>query len=129
MDDTRDGLTRIEAVAEGVIRRDCGFAGLAIMCVMVGLSFDPVLCFKSGAVLTTLMGVVLAMQAWRAPNRPYRRTQLWIALDKRHGLPEQHAQRVIGTALRELYVRYAELTGATALALWATAFVLLLLGA
>lgn len=127
METTRDALARIEAVAEGVIRRDCGFAGLAVFCVMVGFSFDPLLCLKSGAVLTTLVGVVLAVQAWRAPARPYRRTSLWIALDRSHGLPEPHAQRIIGTALRDLYVRYAELAGKTALALWAAALVALLL--
>ena len=125
--DEADSLARIEAVADTVVRRACGFAGLAIFCVMVGLSFAPLACVKAGATLTTLLGVVLAGKAWNAPQRPYRHTELWIALDKRHGLAESYAQRLIGTALRDTYIRYAELAGGTALALWALAAMLLVL--
>lgn len=112
-------MERIRACAELSVRRGCGFAALAILTFMFGLSAAPVLALRAGAILTALASVVLFLKALRAPNRDYRRTELWVLLDRNHGLPEAHAERIINTVLRDVYLRYAEFAGLIALTLWA----------
>jgi len=111
-------MHRIEYFAELSVRRACGFGALAIWTAVVGLSAMPLLAAKTAAALTTLMAVILVLKAVNAQKKPYRRTELWILLGKNHGLPEAHAQRILMGALRERYIRYAEITGWVALVLW-----------
>ena len=58
---------------------------------MVGLSADPMLALRGGAVSSTLLGTVLLFKALRARQTDYRRTELWVLLDRRHDLPEAQA--------------------------------------
>jgi hypothetical protein len=111
-------MRRIEYFAELSVRRACGFGTLAIWTAVVGLSALPLLAAKTAAALTTLMAVILVLKAINAYNKPYRRTELWALLGKDHGLPEAYAQRILMGALREQYIRYAEITGWVALVLW-----------
>ena len=120
-------LERIRHFADVSIRRGCGFAILAIWSAMMGMSVDMVIAAKSGALLVTLMGVVLLAKSFRAPAKSYRRTEVWILLDKRHDLPETRAQAVIGSIMREHYLWHAQVVAGIALALWLTALALLLL--
>ena len=120
-------LERIHHFADVSIRRGCGFGILAIWSAMMGMSVDMVVAAKSGALLVTLMGVVLLAKSIRAPAKSYRRTEVWILLDKRHDLPETRAQAVIGTIMRERYLWHAQVVAGIALALWLTALALLLL--
>lgn len=111
-------MERIEFFAEMAVRRALSFAGLGIATTMLGFMFDPVLSLKAGAILVGLVAVVLAYKGYHAPSRPYRRTELWLLLDHRHGLPEDRAQAVIGGLLRRIYWRYAERAGYMAGGLW-----------
>lgn len=111
-------MHRIEYYAELSVRRACGFGALAIWTAVVGLSAMPLLATRTAAALTTLMAVILVLKAVNAQKKPYRRTELWVLLGKDHGLPEAHAQRILMGALRERYIRYAEITGWVALVLW-----------
>jgi hypothetical protein len=113
-------MDRFEELANLSIRRGCGFALLAIVTAVTGMAGEPLLAVRSAAILTTLMGVILALKAYNAPTRSYRRTELWIMLDRRHSvdLPRERAQELIGGILREAYVRHAEIAGFAALALW-----------
>jgi hypothetical protein len=115
---TMERIDRIRQFAELSVRRACGFAALAIVTLMVGLSADPVVALKAGAVSSTLLGVVLFFKSIRSQQTDYRRTELWILLDRRHDLPEAHAPRVIGEVLREVYLRYAELAAWVAFLFW-----------
>ena len=119
----RSDMDRIEYLAEISVRRGCGFGALAIVTAMVGMVGDPVLCLKAGALMTTLMGAILAGRAAAAPRRDSRRTEVWLMLDSGRDLPPGYPPQIIGEVLKETYVRYAELSGIVALALWAaTAF-------
>lgn len=86
--------------------------------VMAGLAFDPVLALRTAAILCSMATAVLAWNGWTALHHPYRRTELWILLDRQHGLPEERAQEAIGGILRACYLRHAEFSAAVALGLW-----------
>lgn len=115
-------MDRIRSFAELSVRRGCSFAALAIATTMFGLSATPLLAIESGAVLCTLVTVVLFYKSVQAPTRNYRRTELWILLDRKHDLPEAYAGRVINSVLSEVYLRYAEMCALFALALWLLVF-------
>ncbi len=111
-------IHRIRQFAELSVRRACGFAALAIVTLMVGLSADPVTALKAGAVSSTLMGVILFVKSVRSPQSDYRKTELWVLLDRRHDLPEAQAMQVIGGVLHDVYLRHAELTAWAAFLFW-----------
>jgi hypothetical protein len=111
-------VEEIESAAEISIGRAVGFGALAIGTVVLGLIFEPVLALKTGGALTLLMAAVLQLKAQLAPAKPYRSTELWLILDKRLGLPDDHAQRIVSTVLRSTYRRYAKVSLAVATGLW-----------
>lgn len=123
-----DEFQRIRACARHSIGRGFLFALLAIVTAVAGMIGWPVSAMRMGALLCMIMTVVLVLRARRAPNRPYKRTETWILLDRRHGLPETRAQAAISGILAETYWRFAEMSAALALALWVAAFVFSLLG-
>jgi hypothetical protein len=111
-------VDRIRGAAELSVGRAVGFGGLAVGTVVVGLVFEPVLALKTGSTLTLLMAVVLLLKSERARTQPYRRTEVWLILDKRLGLPEDRAQRMVSQVLRDTYHRYARCCLAVAVGLW-----------
>jgi hypothetical protein len=111
-------VDRIQVAAELSIGRAVGFGALAIVTVVLGLIFDPVLALKTGGALTLLMAAVIQLKAERARFQPYRSTELWLILDKRLGLPDDHAQRIVSAVLRRVYHRYAQSSVAVAVGLW-----------
>lgn len=115
-------LDRIRACADASIRRALGFATLGVWTAMVGMSADLFLAMKAGAVLITGAWAVLLIMAWRAPRRPYKRTEVWLLLDRRHGLPEEQAQKIIGGVLKDRFVWHASATAAVACFMWVAAF-------
>ncbi len=117
-------MNRIQYFAGVSVRRACGFGVLAIITMVSGFVPIPLLAVKLAATLTTLMGVILALKAMHALKKPYRRTELWVLLEKNHGLPEAYAQRMLMGTLQGLYIGYAEIAGWIALALWGIAFTL-----
>jgi hypothetical protein len=117
-------MNRVDYLAEVSIGRGCGFAMLAIITTMCGMAGNLELCLKVGAGLCALLGVVLGWRAWRAIGRDPRRTEVYLMLDKGRDLPEDYPLAQINEALRRVYVRYAEYSGALALILAAMAFVL-----
>lgn len=110
-------MNRIEYLADGVVKRGFGFALLAVATVMLGLSYDPILCFKSGAILEALHGSVLGLFAYNAPRRNHRSTELWVLLKKGEDLPPDYPPALLLEVLRKTYLRYAELCGIAALLL------------
>ena len=100
-------LAAIEVLAEVSVARGCGFAGLAILTFMVGLSWDVVLASKVGGLLVLLGCSVLIVKAQRALRRPVRNTELWMMLDHGDRPSAAFAQRVIGEILRTCYLRFA----------------------
>ena len=92
-------MDRIQVAAEISIGRAVGFGALAVGTAMLGLIFEPALALKTGSALTLLMAVILLLKAARALSQPYQPTEVWLILDKRHGLPEDCAQRMVSQVL------------------------------
>ncbi|MBM3732021.1 MAG: hypothetical protein FJW24_00920 [Acidimicrobiia bacterium] len=115
-------MDRIEQLAAVSVLRACGFGALAIFTAMIGAVALPAISAKVGAAATALMAAILLYKAINAPKQPYRTTELWIMLDKHHGLPEAHAQRILMGALRECYLRAAKIAFAVSFALWIIGF-------
>lgn len=111
-------MDRIRAAAEISIGRAVGFGAFAVGTVVLGLIFEPVLALKTGSALTLLMVVVLLLKSEQARSRPYQRTEVWLILDKRLGLPEDSAQRMVSQVLHDTYDRYARCCLAVAAGLW-----------
>ena len=118
----------IETAAFISIGRACGFAGLGILCVMLGLSFEPVMATRAGGIMGLCLASILAMFALRAPNRSYERTEVWLILPKDARPPSTIAQRVIGQALRDTYIWFAERAALGSISLLAASLVLKLIG-
>jgi hypothetical protein len=115
-------------VAYATVLRACGFGSLAIFCFMVGLSFAPRLAFQMGGTLTLLMTGILAVKALEARWKSYRRTEMWLYLEKEHRPPPAVAQQMTSTVLRETYLTFAMWTSLVAIAMWALALVFAMLG-
>ena len=105
-------------VAYGTVLRACGFGSLAIFCLMVGLSFEPLLAFQAGGVLTLAMTGILILKAWEARTKPYRRTEMWLYLPEEARPPAASAQQITSIVLQETYLTFARWTAGVAVAMW-----------
>jgi hypothetical protein len=121
-------MDRIRQCADLSIRRACGFAMIAIWTATTGLAFDPMMAVRGAAIMLSLMAVVLFLKGYQAPKRDFRRTETWILMDKRHDLPADRAQQVIGNVLQDRYLWHADVTLIVAGILWVLAIVLGLTG-
>jgi hypothetical protein len=111
-------MEQMRRVAYETVLRACGFASLAIFCVMIGMSFMPKLAFQTGGFLTTVMCAVLVYKAHEANTKDYRRTEMWLYLSKDQRPPAAYAQWASATVLRETYLRFALWTSAISVAMW-----------
>lgn len=96
------------------VARGCGFAGLATICGMVGLSFDPPQALKFGGYCALMTSSILLLKAWRASNVRYKNTETWLMLEKDERPPEPIAQALITGARRRMLFRFASLTASIA---------------
>ncbi|MET0867670.1 MAG: hypothetical protein ABWY35_06175 [Pseudorhodoplanes sp.] len=116
-------------VAYETVLRACGFASLGIFCVMTGMSFDPRLAFQAGGFLTTIMAFILILKSREALTKDYRRTEMWLYIDKNFRPPEAYAQWASATILRDTYLTFAMWTSMISIAMWLLALVFSLAGA
>ena len=100
-------MEEMRNIAFETVMRACGFASLAIFCMMMGLSFHPRLAFQAGGLLTLLMVAVLAYKAREALTKPYRRTEMWLYIPAELRPPEASAQQLISRIMRETYLAFA----------------------
>ena len=110
-------------IAFETVLRACGFGSLTIFCIMIGLSFNPLVAFQSGGVLTTLMTGILVLKAYEARSKPYRRTEMWLYLPKEARPPEGVAQRITSEVMREVYLNFALWTSVTSIVMWLIAVI------
>ena len=115
-------------VAYETVLRACGFASLAIFCIMVGMSFMPREAFQTGGFLTTMMAGVLVLKAMEARTKDYRKTEMWLYLEKDQRPPANFAQWASATVLRETYLTFAMWTSAISVAMWMLALLFWLTG-
>ena len=115
-------------IAYETVLRACGFASLAIFCVMIGMSFMPKLAFQAGGFLTTIMSTILVLKAYEARTKDYRRTEMWLYLPKEARPPAGSAQRITSTIMREVYLTFALWTSAIAIGMWGIVLMLSFIG-
>lgn len=121
-------MERIEQCARISIMRGISFTAFGIALTAIAFLYAPVIALKIAATLTGMTSVVLAFKGQRAMGRSYRKTETWLLLNRRHGLPEERAQQVIGGVLRSLYWSYAEIAAYVAIGLWVMSLVAALAG-
>jgi hypothetical protein len=121
-------MEHMRRIAYETVLRACGFGSLAIFCVMIGMSFNPRLAFQTGGFLTTIMAFVLILKSREALTKDYRKTEMWLYLDKDFRPPEAYAQWASATILRDTYLTFALWTSLISITMWALALVFSLLG-
>lgn len=117
-------MNPVQTLAFVSVGRACAFSGLGIMTVMVALSFDPTLCARSGAILVSMLFVVLRYRAARADRIDHRHCEVWAMLDASERPPKELAPRLVRTAYREALLRYADYSLVAAGGLWVIAIAL-----
>lgn len=122
-------MEHMRRVAYETVLRACGFASLGIFCVMTGMSFNPRLAFQAGGFLTTIMAAILILKSREALTKDYRRTEMWLYIDKDFRPPEAYAQWASATILRDVYLTFAMWTSLISIAMWGLALLFSLAGA
>ena len=120
-------MEEMRRIAYETVLRACGFASLAIFCMMIGMSFMPKLAFQAGGFLTTVMAAVLVLKAFEARTKDYRRTEMWLYLEKDQRPPATYAQWASATVLRETYLTFAMWTSAISIVMWVMALLIAVL--
>jgi hypothetical protein len=114
-------MEEMRRIAYETVLRACGFASLAIFCIMIGLSFLPRVAFQSGGFLSILMTLVLVLKAHEARTKDHRRTEMWLYLPKESRPPQALAQKMISTVMRETYLQFARWTAIVSIVMWTIA--------
>ena len=114
-------MEEMRRIAYGTVLRACGFASLAIFCVMIGLSFLPRSAFQAGGFLSMTMTLVLVFKAREARTKDHRRTEMWLYLPEDRRPPQAHAQQMIATVMRETYLLFARWTSIISIVMWTLA--------
>lgn len=121
-------MEEMRRIAYETVLRACGFAALAIFCVMIGLSFLPRSSFQAGGFLSILMTLVLVLKAHEARTKDYRRTEMWLYLPKENRPPQAVAQRTVSTLMREIYLSFARWTAVISIVMWTIALFFSVIG-
>ncbi len=121
-------MEKIREVAIFCVGRAVMFGSLAITCVMVGFSFNPVSAFRAGAVLTLMMAAILIWKAYAAAGKNPKTTEVWIYLDQRARPADEHARFVFATVMRDVYARFGQASLAVACLFFAISVVFVMFG-
>jgi hypothetical protein len=121
-------MDEIRRVAFACVGSAVMFGTLAIGCVMIGFSFNPVSAFRSGAFLTLIMALALMWKAMTAGTKNPKHTEVWLYLDEKSRPVDVPAQRVFGTVMRDIYGLYARIALGVAAGFFLLSFVLMLFG-
>jgi hypothetical protein len=121
-------MEEMRKIAFECVARACGFGMLAIICVMVGMSFDPRRVFQAGGILTLMMTFILILKARYALTQNYKKTEMWLYLPKDFRPPEAYAQWAASTVLRDAYFTFAFYTAGISIAMWVIALLIALAG-
>jgi hypothetical protein len=120
-------MDEVKRVAVECVGRAVLFGSLAIGCVMIGFSFNPVSAFRSGAFLTLIMALVLMWKATTASTKDPKRTETWLYLDDKSRPVDDAARRLFGMVLRDVYGVFARIALYVAVGFFVLSLVLMLL--
>ena len=121
-------MEEIRRVAVECIGRAVMFASLAIGCVMVGFSFNPVSAFRSGAFLALALALALMWKAMTAGTKNPKHTEVWLYLDEKSRPVDDPARRDFGTVMSDVYMRYAWIAFGVAVGFFLSSLILMLFG-
>ncbi|WP_145963603.1 hypothetical protein [Bradyrhizobium algeriense] len=121
-------MDEMSRIAYETVLRACGFASLAIFCVMIGLSFLPRSAFQAGGFLSMTMTLVLIFKAREARTKDHRRTEMWLYLPKESRPPQAFAQQMISSLMRETYLSFARWTAIISIVMWTIALIFSAIG-
>jgi hypothetical protein len=121
-------VDEMRRIAYQTVLRACGFASLAIFCVMIALSFLPRSAFQAGGFLTLAMTLVLVLKAREARAKDHRRTEMWLYLPKESRPPAAIAQKMVSTIMRETYLLCARWTALISIVMWTAALLFSMMG-
>ena len=125
---TEVDLERLREVAFLTIGRAVGFGGLAVLCVMAGTAFDPLLAVQAGGCGVLIILAVLLVKARLALTADYRKTEMWLYLKRDERPAEAYAHWAASTVLRDTYLQFARWMALLAVVMWALAVLLPLFG-
>jgi hypothetical protein len=128
MFDFNNSAPRIREAAEVSTARGCGFAGLATICLMVGLASKVSNVFKGGGYCALLVCLVLLLMAHRAPSTRAKATEIWLMLSPQDRPPDALAQGIIGKIRRTTFLRFATYHAAAAALMLGVGFLVTLAG-
>ena len=111
-------MDEMRQIAYETVLRACGFASLAIFCVMIGLSFLPRSAFQAGGFLSMVMTLVLVLKAQEARTKDHRRTEMWLYLPKESRPPQAHRAADDFDLMREIYLQFARWTAMLSIVMW-----------
>jgi hypothetical protein len=100
-------MQKVEELALISVGRGVGFAALGIATMMLGLSADLLNCLKAGGILTLITSLILLMKGARAPQKDYKRTEVWIMMTPAERESTKGAQGMIGEVLKRTYFTFA----------------------
>ena len=119
-------MEAIERAAHVSVARACGFCALAVICFMVGFSYQPALALRVGGMLCLAVTLVLLFKAAAAQRQPYRSTETWLMLPEAERPPPAIAQALIAQVLRRVFLQYARYAASASVVLLAAAVLLAL---
>ncbi|ANV99294.1 hypothetical protein [Bradyrhizobium icense] len=121
-------MEEMRRLAYQTVLRACGFASLAIFCVMIAMSFIPRSAFQAGGLLTMAMTLVLVLKAREARTKDHRRTEMWLYVPKESRPPPAIAQKLVSTMMRETYLLCARWTALISILMWTAALLFSIVG-
>jgi hypothetical protein len=68
-----------------------GFAGMAIVLIVLSLPYQLALALRSGAILVTLVWLILLLKLAYVPSEDMRHSELWLMVAERHSPDATHA--------------------------------------
>lgn len=108
--------------------RGCGFVALGIVTLMIGFVYQPSLSLRMGGTCSLIAALILVLKARRAPQRPFRDTEVWLLLDEQHRPARAFAQTAISHARAEAFYHFARTAALLAVILLSGSVVAGLLG-
>jgi hypothetical protein len=108
-------MEHIRKLAWVSVARGCGFGGLAIFTMMIGLSSTPAAALDFGGIGFLLMSVILIVKAYRSDRLPHKHTEIWLMLEPDLRPPPEVAPAVIMRTRREVILRFAHMSALAAL--------------
>lgn len=121
-------MDRITELARLSVLRASGFAGIAIMMVIMGSLGDPPAAFRYGAGCLLVLSASMGVYGYRYPRRRrIEETEVWIMLGAEERPEKQVARQLIIVAMRDQLLEKSLIWASVALLFLGISFLLSIL--